>query len=221
MINTVLFDLDGTLLNTLDDLADATNQALLQMGYPVRTLDEIRMFVGNGVAKLIERAVPVGTQHEAIEQTLTIFRAFYAAHSDEKTAPYDGITDMLSALCAAKYRMAVISNKFDAAVKSLNAIYFSNWIPIAIGENEAANIRKKPYPDSVFTAMRQLQSTPDTCIYVGDSDVDIETAKNAGIPCISCTWGFRERVFLLAHGAEESHIIDTPAELVPLLRCFR
>lgn len=199
MKDTVIFDLDGTLLNTLDDLADSVNAALRKNRLPERTTDEVRRFVGNGVLNLMRRAIPNGEDNPKFEQTYADFRAYYAQHCTDKTAPYPGIMALLAELSAQGYKLAVVSNKFDAAVKKLNEQYFAGLIPVAIGEKET--VRKKPAPDSVFAAMEELQSDAAHSIYVGDSDVDIETAKNAGIPCISVTWGFRDRAFLQEHGA--------------------
>lgn len=199
MKDTVIFDLDGTLLNTLDDLADSVNAALRKNGLPGRTTDEVRRFVGNGVLNLMRRAIPNGEDNPKFEQTYADFREYYAQHCTDKTAPYPGIMALLAELSAQGYKLAVVSNKFDAAVKKLNEQYFAGLIPVAIGEKET--VRKKPAPDSVFAAMEELQSDAAHSIYVGDSDVDIETAKNAGIPCISVTWGFRDRAFLQEHGA--------------------
>lgn len=215
--STVLFDLDGTLLDTLADLADAVNYALHEMGYPAHTYDEIRMYLGNGVAMLMKRAVPTGTSPEDTDRALAIFKERYAAHDKDKTAPYPGIPDLLRALHDRGVKTAVISNKFDAAVKVLNRTYFGDLIPVAIGENEAAGIKKKPDPASVFAAMEELGVKKENCIYVGDSDVDLLTAENAGIPCIGCAWGFRGKTFLLQHGADPALIAETPADILDLL----
>ena len=209
----VLFDLDGTLLNTLPDLADATNYALQAMGFPERSMDEVRRFVGNGVGNLIARAVPCGTSSQKTEETLAVFRAYYQEHAVEKTAPYEGILEMLQALSGAGLRMAVVSNKFDAAVKALNARFFYPMISTAIGETP--QISRKPAPDSVFAAMRELGVEKEDCVYVGDSEVDVETARNAGIPCIGCAWGFRGRELLEVCGA--ACVIDDPSELTDML----
>lgn len=211
MIKNVIFDLDGTLLNTLEDLRDSANAALEAFGYPPRTTDEVRRFVGNGVRLLMIRATPGGEQNEKFEEILAYFRRHYAEHCFDQTRPYDGILPMLDRLKTAGIGLAVVSNKFDAAVRELCRRYFPDQIAIAIGEREG--IRKKPAPDSVLQAMRELHADPSESLYVGDSDVDIETARNAGIPCVSVTWGFRDRDFLLAHGA--SVLIDDPSELLP------
>lgn len=213
--DTIIFDLDGTLLDTLDDLMDATNYALEQLGWPKRSKDEIRQFVGNGVAKLIERAVPAGTDAAGVKKALDIFTSYYDAHKQDKTAPYPGILDMLTALKAKGLILAVVSNKFDAAVKGLMPEYFPGLIDDAAGEAEAAGIPKKPHPAMVHAVLRSLGADPARAVYVGDSDVDLQTAKNAGLPCISVTWGFRDREFLTQHGA--STFADTPEDLLSIL----
>ena len=214
--DTVLFDLDGTLLDTLSDLTDATNYALREMGFPARTPDEVRSFVGNGVYHQIGHAVPHGTSDADIARTIEIYRPYYASHASIKTALYDGIPELLDALAARGCKMAVISNKFDAAVKDLQGVYFSKWIPkeFCIGEKMPER-RKKPFPDSVFDAMKLLGVEPERCVYVGDSEVDFETAKNASLPFIGCAWGFRGEALLRSLGAQ--CVIRTPAELVEVL----
>lgn len=194
--------MDGTLLDTLDDLAAATNHALRVHGMPEHSHDDVRRFVGNGVGKLIERAVPEGTGEQQTEAVLSTFRAYYLAHSLDRTRPYDGIAEMLSELRRRGCRLAVVSNKFCAATEELCHHFFPDTIEVAIGENEAAGIRKKPAPDTVLAALRQLGVGGGQAVYVGDSDVDILTARHAGLPCISVLWGFRDRDFLQAHGAE-------------------
>ncbi len=210
----VIFDLDGTLLNTLDDLADGVNIALRLCDMPARTVDEVRMAVGNGVALLIERMVPDGGQNPRFAECLDVFRREYAKIADHKTCPYDGILPLLDALQEAGVAMAVVSNKFHDATVSLVKRYFP-VIPVSAGEREAEGIRKKPAPDTVFQVMQEIGVTSGECVYVGDSDVDIETAKNAGMDCISVTWGFRDRAFLASHGA--TLFADTPAELLALV----
>lgn len=169
---------------------------------PEHSHDDVRRFVGNGVGKLIERAVPEGTGEQQTEAVLSIFRAYYLAHSLDRTRPYDGIAEMLSELRRRGCRLAVVSNKFCAATEELCHHFFPDTIEVAIGENEAAGIRKKPAPDTVLAALRQLGVGGGQAVYVGDSDVDILTARHAGLPCISVLWGFRDRDFLQAHGAE-------------------
>ncbi len=215
MYRAVIFDLDGTLLDTLDDLADAVNVALTAFGLPCRTRDEVRSFVGDGVAKLIERAVPLGCADETVATVLAHFKAYYAAHCRDMTAPYEGITSLLSHLRTQGIRTGIVSNKFDGAVKALSDHYFGELIEVAVGERESEGIRKKPAPDTLLMAMKELAVSPDETLYVGDSDTDILTACAAEVACVSVTWGFRDRKFLLSHGA--TTLIDTPDELLTLL----
>lgn len=212
-IKAAIFDLDGTLLNTLEDLCDSTNAALAQYGYPTRTIDEVRRFVGNGVKLLMLRALGIEKPEDNtdFENVFAAFRAHYAQHSNDHTRPYDGVMDLMKQLQEAGIGMAIVSNKLDAAVKQLNEIYFKQYINVAIGENEAAGVRKKPAPDTVYTALRELGAKAEDAIYIGDSEVDLATARNAGLPCISVTWGFRDRACLTEHGAEI--FCDTPEEV--------
>ena len=213
MIDTIIFDLDGTLLNTLEDLKDSTNFALRKFNYPERTLEEVRQFVGNGVQKLIERAIPKGIENKDFAECLAVFKTHYAQNMYNKTAPYQGIEEMLAKLKQSGIKTAVVSNKFDLAVKELCKKYFGNLIEIAIGESD--NVRKKPAPDSVLRAIKELNSKKESCIYSGDSDVDVQTAKNTGISCIGVTWGFRDRKLLEREGAK--YIIDKPLELIDII----
>lgn len=201
----VIFDLDGTLLDTLEDLKDAVNHALRQFGYPERTLGEVRRFVGNGAALLIQRAVPKGADPEPV---LAAFRAFYDSHCRVKTKPYEGIADALAKL-GEKYPLAVVSNKPDSAVKALCADYF----PGIYARGESTDCPRKPAPDMVQKAMAAIGV--ERCIYVGDSEVDIATARNAGVPCLTVLWGFRDRDELQAAGAE--YFCEHPAQLVRAL----
>ncbi len=198
MYQTAIFDLDGTLLNTLDDLADAVNYALAEFHYPVRTLAEVRRFVGNGIANLIERSLPNSERTADFDEVLFTFRAYYERNSQNKTAPYAGILDMLTHLREAGVRVAVVSNKFDAAVTALSRRYFGDLVEIAVGEHP--DRAKKPAPDGIFFALEQLQEAREGAVYIGDSEVDAVTAKNAGIPCISVLWGFRDREEIAAAG---------------------
>ena len=211
--STYIFDLDGTLLDTLADLAAAVNYALRQHGMPEHTIDDVRRFVGNGVRKLMERAIPDGEKNPDFEATFATFREYYMHHSLDTTRPYPGIIETLEALKAKGCRLAVVSNKMMAATKELVAHFFPE-IEVAIGENEAAGLRKKPAPDMVHEALQQLHAEAGTAIYVGDSDVDIQTAKNAGLPCISVLWGFRNKTFLTEHGAQQ--FAEKPADLVTI-----
>ena len=211
--NTVIFDLDGTLLNTLDDLKDSLNYALAMHGYGEKTLEEVKSFVGNGVRKLVQRALPANTPEEEIQKCLADFKEHYKSNMQNKTRPYDGIMELLSELKNNNYSLAIVSNKFDAAVKVLATKYFGDLIDVAIGES--ANVKKKPAPDSVFTAIKELGSDINESIFVGDSETDVQTAKNAGLPCIGVTWGFRTRNVLINEGAD--YIIDTPEEILDLI----
>ena len=210
--NTYIFDLDGTLLDTLTDLAASTNYALRTHGMPEHTIDEVRRFVGNGVRKLMERAVPDGTDNPLFDEAFATFRQHYMEHSLDTTRPYEGIPDMLAALKVKGCHLAVVSNKMMAATQELCRHFFPETIEVAIGENEAEGIRKKPAPDTVIAALRQLGVGEEGAVYVGDSDVDIDTARNSNLPCISVLWGFRDRDFLLQHGA--STLISAPEELL-------
>lgn len=200
MYKTYIFDLDGTLLDTLQDLANSVNYALSRHGMATHTVDDVRRFVGNGVRLLMERAVPDGTENPCFEAAFDTFRQHYMQHSLDTTRPYDGIPEVLRELKRRGCRMAVVSNKMMAATQELVRHFFPE-IEVAIGEHEAEGIRKKPAPDTVFEALRQLGVGRDGAVYVGDSDVDLATARNSGLPCISVLWGFRDRDFLLAHGA--------------------
>ena len=197
----ILFDLDGTLLDTLQDLADSVNHVLREFGYPERTVEEIRRFVGNGVSVLIDKAVPAGADPEPV---LAAFRTYYQAHCRVKTGPYPGILAALEQL-KEQYPIAVVSNKPDAAVKALCADYFPGVF--ALGESPACP--RKPAPDMVYGAMAAIGV--DHCVYVGDSEVDVETAKNAGVPCLSVTWGFRDEVEIRRAGGV--YFCDDPAKL--------
>ena len=190
-----IFDLDGTLLYTLEDLKDSVNYSLAKFGYPCRTLDEVRNFVGNGVKLLIERALPGGEKNSDFKECLTCFKEHYKKNMYNKTRLFDGIDEMLAELNSRGYKIAVVSNKFDAAVKELCEKYFCGKIEIAIGESE--EVRKKPAPDSVLKAMEVLNCNPELTYYIGDSEVDIETAKNAGLKCISVSWGYMAPQLLL------------------------
>lgn len=206
----VIFDLDGTLLNTLEDLKDSTNFALHEFAYPKRTLDEVRSFLGNGVQKLIERAVPKDCQN--VEECLKCFKNHYSENMYNKTAPYEGIVEVLKELREKGLKIGVVSNKFDAAVKELCEKYFDGLIDVAIGQSD--EVAKKPAPDGVLKAMEILGAEKEFTIYVGDSDVDVQTAKNANLPCIGVTWGFRDRENLF--GAD--FIIEKPCDIINVIR---
>lgn len=206
---TYIFDLDGTLLSTLADLAASTNYALRTHHMPERSLDEVRRFVGNGVKKLMERAIPDGLNNPLFEETFATFRQHYMQHNLDTTQPYPGIKQLLEQLKAEGKNIAVVSNKFYAATRELCHHFFGDLVPVAIGERE--DIRKKPAPDTVIEALRELGVDKEGAVYIGDSDVDIMTAKNSGMPCVSVLWGFRDKEFLLEHGA--TTLISKPEEM--------
>ena len=212
MYSTYIFDLDGTLLDTLADLAASCNYALRSHGMPEHSIDDVRRFVGNGVRKLMERAIPDGEANPDFEATFATFREYYMHHSLDTTKPYPGIMDTLVELKARGCRLAVVSNKMMAATVELCKHFFPDTIEVAIGENEAEGIKKKPAPDTVLAALKQLGVSGEDVVYVGDSDVDLATARNSGLPCISVLWGFRDRDFLLDHGA--TTFITSPKELL-------
>lgn len=210
MIKTVIFDLDGTLLNTLLDLKESTNYALRQFGYPERTLEEIRYFVGNGVRKLIERAVPENCKN--VEECLDVFKKHYEKNMYNNTVSYNYIETMLKTLKSDGIKLGVVSNKFDLAVKELCKKYYDGLVDIAIGQG--GDVLPKPSPFGVYKAMKELGAEKDSTVYVGDSEVDVQTAQNANIPCIGVTWGFRGRAYL--DGAD--YIIDDPCEIINIVR---
>ena len=207
--DTYIFDLDGTLLDSLTDLAIICNYALRINNMPERTLDEVRCFVGNGVKKLMERAIPNGLQNPAFEKTYADFRQHYLVHNLDNTKPYPGIIPLLKRLHSEGKNIAVVSNKFYAATQDLVKHFFGEYITVAIGERE--NIRKKPAPDTVFEALRQLSASLSGAVYIGDSDVDVMTARNCNIPCISVLWGFRTKEFLIKNGA--TTFVTAPDEI--------
>ena len=196
---TLIFDLDGTLLNTLLDLASSVNYAMRECGFNERTTDEIRRFIGNGVAVLIQRSVPDGISEEEYKKALDIFKTHYKENSRNNTAPYDGICDLLRKLKEDGYNLAIVSNKVDFAVKDLRDEFFNGLIDVAIGDSDAT--RTKPEPDMVYKAIEELGVDKESCIYIGDTDVDIETARNSGMDCISVSWGFRLCSELEEYGA--------------------
>lgn len=208
-ITTIIFDLDGTLLDTLQDLAAAVNHALASHGLPLRNETEVRSFLGNGIRSLVERAVPEGLTGEKFEQVFETFRTYYMEHCQDRTQPYEGILPLIKQLHKRGYKMGIVSNKVDAAVQELNDRFFKTYIETAVGESPT--VRRKPCPDAVLAALRRLGSSPAEAVYVGDSEVDLATAENAGLPCVSVLWGFRDHDFLLAHGA--TRCIARPEEL--------
>lgn len=202
MKKAVIFDLDGTLLNTLEDLYLSTNAALARYGFPQRTQEEVRQFVGNGAWNLMCRAVPKGEKNPHLEDCLKAFQEHYGKHLNDHTGPYEGIPALLEKLSEDGVLMAIVSNKPDFAVRELSKKYFGEQIPVAIGESEG--VRRKPAPDTVERAARELGVQMEDCIYVGDSEVDLQTAENCAIPCVSVTWGFRSEELLLSLGAKHT-----------------
>lgn len=213
MTKAIVFDLDGTLLDTLADLAASTNYALRSCGMPEHSIDDVRRFVGNGVRMLMTRAVPDGESNPRFDETFSVFRQHYMQHCLDTTCPYPGIMDALARLKEKGMMLAIVSNKMQAATEELRQHFFSQYIDVAIGESAA--IRKKPAPDTVNEALRLLGISHDEAIYVGDSDVDIDTARAAMMPCASVLWGFRDRQFLLNHGA--TRLLSSPEELLSLV----
>lgn len=211
--DTVIFDLDGTLLNTLEDLADAVNFVMRRNGYPKRSMEQVRQFVGNGIRRLMEQAVPESVTGEEFERVFEEFRAYYTEHCQIKTRAYDGIMELLENLRQRGYVMAIVSNKNHAAVCELNRLYFKDYIETAIGQKDG--IRKKPAPDTVLQALKELGKDRDSAIYVGDSEVDFMTAQNMGMDCVLVTWGFR--TFRELEGFCPKAFIERPKELVSLL----
>ena len=207
--DTYVFDLDGTLLSTLGDLAASCNHALRANGLPERTIDEVRRFVGNGVKKLMERAIPGGLDNPLFEKTFADFRQHYMLHNLDTTCPYPGVMEMLESLRSRGKKVAVVSNKFYAATQALCKHFFGDLVDVAIGEREG--IRKKPAPDTVNEALAQMNVGKERAVYIGDSDVDIMTANNCGMPCISVLWGFRDYDFLVEHGA--TIFVTSPLQL--------
>lgn len=213
MYKLAVFDMDGTILDTLEDLKDSTNFALEKCGYPTRSYDEVRRFVGNGIRKLIERAVPEGLTVEQIDRVHEVFTEHYKVHCADTTKAYDGIKPLLEKLRASGVKTAVVSNKADYGVQELCKEYFDGLFDYAVGEREG--IRRKPAPDAVNEALRVLGIDKSEAVYIGDSDVDFETAKNAGLPCISVLWGFRDEEFLREKGA--TLFVRDPAEIYDII----
>lgn len=208
--NTYIFDLDGTLLDTLQDLANAVNHAMREMKYPERTVDEVRRFIGNGIRMLIKRASPQGISDKDYEKTLAIFTAYYLEHIADFTKPYDGIAEVIKTLKSKGCKVAVVSNKADEAAKKVVKDYFGDIFDMVVGKMD--RFPSKPEPDSVLYVIETLGADKDKCIYSGDSEVDVQTAHNAGLPCVGVTWGNRDVSELIAAGAE--YIAEKPNEIL-------
>lgn len=213
MKKLIIFDMDGTILNTLDDLTDSVNHILGELGYPLHTLDEIRSYVGNGIMKLIERSLPKGSDEAEIGRAFNLFRPYYQEHCAVKTRPYDGICELIRKLKDRGYMCAVVSNKADAAVQELCKLYFQGLFDAAAGERDGLN--KKPAPDLCQLVLEELNIDKSDAVYIGDSEVDIQTARNSGLDEIIVTWGFRSREFLIEQGAKI--LIDSPGEVLELV----
>ncbi len=213
MITTIVWDMDGTVLNTLIDLRDSVNYVLRKYNMPEHTIEEYRRYFGSGIRYALECAVVDGTPSETIDEMLPIFKEHYDVHCLDNTCPYDGILDAMKKLKEKGYKMAIVSNKIDSAVKELNEKFFKEYVDVAIGETPGTN--RKPAPDMVEQALKELGSSKEESIYIGDSEVDLQTAINSSLPCISVLWGFRDRDYLIEQGA--TTFAETPEELVQLL----
>ena len=213
LTTTIIFDMDGTVLNTLDDLTLSMNYVMRKFDFPIRSKEEYRHAFGNGIRYAMEETVPKGTPPEVIDRMLPIFKEHYDKHCLDHTKPYEGIIPLMRQLKERGYKMAIVSNKIDSAVKELNERFFSEFVEVAIGER--TGIQRKPAPDTVFEALKELGSKAEESVYIGDSEVDFATAKNAGISCILVLWGFRDRDYLLQIGAET--FAKTTDELLELL----
>ena len=209
----VLFDMDGTVLDTLDDLCDSINHSLAEFSLPQVSREHVRQCLGNGAAFLVSHSIPAGSSPELEADVLAFYKPWYDAHCLIKTAPYEGILPMMQSLKEHGLRLAIISNKPDRAVQELSDAFFPGLLELSVGENPS--VRRKPAPDTVLTAASQIGLSVDQCVYVGDSEVDLQTARNAGMDCISVTWGFRDEAQLIEAGA--SVLVRTPEELESLL----
>ena len=212
-INTIVFDLDGTLLDTLDDLSNSVNFALSQHNMPQRSQQEIRSFLGNGIAHLMRQSVPTGTSETEFDKAFQTFRDHYVEHCLDLTQPYKGIMALLNQLKQKDVKMAIVSNKLHPAVQELNQRFFKDYITSAVGES--ATVRRKPNPDAVIAALKELGSKKEEALYVGDSEVDLATAKNVGVACVCVTWGFRDKEVLA--NLHPDYLIDQPEELLAIL----
>ncbi|MBR1773283.1 MAG: HAD family hydrolase [Eubacterium sp.] len=213
MITTIVWDMDGTVLNTLIDLRDSVNYVLRKYNMPEHTIEEYRRYFGSGIRYALECAVVDGTPSETINEMLPIFKEHYDIHCLDNTCPYDGILDAMKKLKEKGYKMAIVSNKIDSAVKELNEKFFKEYVDVAIGETPGT--KRKPAPDMVEQALKELGSSKKESIYIGDSEVDLQTARNSNLPCISVLWGFRDRDYLIEQGA--TTFAETPEELIQLL----
>lgn len=204
---TVIFDMDGTILDTLEDILDSVNVTMDHVGYPHHTKEVMRRFLGNGAATQIQRCMPGGAEDPKYQEALDFYLDYYNDHAKIKTGPYPGIVDVLKKLRELGVKTAVVSNKPDVTVQELSEEFFTGLFDVSMGER--AGMKKKPAPDSVFEAMKLLNADPKTCVYVGDSEVDMATARNSNLPCVTVTWGFRDEDFLREQGATTfAHTMD-------------
>ncbi len=208
------------MLDTLEDLTDSCNETLRELGYAEHTIDEVRQFVGNGLGVLMEKTLPDGRKNPDFDRALQLLRDTYARNWQNKTKPYTGVLELIAQLNDKGLKTGIVSNKPDEQVKELAQLYFKGHISAeaAVGEKESEGIRRKPAPDSVFSVMKILGGDKEHSVYVGDSDVDLATARNAGLPCISVCWGFRSRAFLIKNGA--TRLADKPEDIPPMLENF-
>jgi phosphoglycolate phosphatase len=211
----ILFDMDGTLLNTIEDIADSLNFVLEKYGCPQRTINEVMHMVGSGASKLVERALPDGKDNKQFDEILKAYNNYYFEHCNIKTGPYTHILELLKELKKAGHKMAIVSNKPMDAIQELKDQYFSEYVDVAIGVTD--KLKRKPAPDECLEAMRLLEVEKEDCIYVGDSDIDHLTAVNTGLPCISCLWGFRTKEELLEAGAEGNFFVSDPMEILEIV----
>lgn len=212
-ITTIVFDMDGTVLNTLEDLTVSMNYVLSKFGMPEHKLEEYRLFFGNGVGEALRLSLPEGTSEDIIDEMLPVFKEHYDAHCLDKTGPYDGIIEVMRELKLRGYKTAIVSNKIDSAVKELHQRFFGDSVDIAIGEQPGIN--RKPAPDMVNLALKELGSSKEESVYIGDSEVDFMTAENSGLPCISVLWGFRDKDFLIEQGAY--CFAEKPQDIIDIL----
>lgn len=211
----VIFDMDGTLLNSIEDLTDSINFILDKYKLPTKTLPEVKHMVGSGAAKLVERAIPLGRDNPKFNTILDDYKAYYFDHCNEKTGPYDNIIELLKELKSRGFKLAIVSNKSMKAIQELKDLYFEDYIDVAVGVTD--NVKRKPAPDECYEAMEQMGVNKEDCIYVGDSDIDYLTAVNTGLPCISCLWGFRTKEELIDAGAGNNYFVEDPLEILNIV----
>lgn len=212
-ITTIIFDMDGTVLNTLEDLTVSMNYVLDRFNMPGHRLEEYRLFFGNGVKEALRLSLPEGASADIIDEMMVVFKEHYDAHCLDRTRPYDGIVDVMRQLKEKGYRLAIVSNKIDSAVKELNDRFFADYVDTALGEKTGIN--RKPAPDMVYAALKEMGSTKEESIYIGDSEVDLMTARNSELPCISVLWGFRDKKYLIEQGAD--CFADRPEDIIRIL----